>query len=135
VEYRRQQGLAGTGNSLGLFLSLPLTIYDRNQGGIARAQAEIRQSELRIAALEREIRAQLEATYAQCRAANTVLLSFESGLLEQARDVLNVTNTPTAGVKPVSLNFWTPSGPTTKRCRATLMPAPNMRGCVLRWTT
>jgi cobalt-zinc-cadmium efflux system outer membrane protein len=91
IEYRRQQGLAGRGNSLGLFLSLPLTIYDRNQGGIARAQAEIRQTELRIAALEREIRSQLETTYAQCQSANAVLLSFESGLLEQARDVLNVT--------------------------------------------
>lgn len=91
VEYRRQQGLAGTGNSLGLFLSLPLTVYDRNQGGIARAQAEINQAKLRTAALEREIRAQLETTYAQCRAADAVLLSFEGGLLEQARDVLNVT--------------------------------------------
>ena len=91
IEYRRQQGLAGRGNSLGLFLSLPLTIYDRNQGGIARARAEIRQTELRIAALEREIRSQLETTYAQCQSANAVLLSFESGLLEQARDVLNVT--------------------------------------------
>lgn len=91
VEYRRQQGLAGTGNSLGLFLALPLTIYDRNQGGVARAQAEIRQTELRIAALERELRAELEATYLQCRAADAVLKSYEGGLLEQARDVLEVT--------------------------------------------
>ncbi len=91
AEYRRQQGLAGTGNSLGLFLALPLTIYDRNQGGIARARAEIRQTELRIAALERELRSELEATYLQCRAADAVLSSFESGLLEQARDVLEVT--------------------------------------------
>ncbi|MFQ3589753.1 MAG: TolC family protein [Chloracidobacterium sp.] len=91
VEYRRQQGLAGTGNSLGLFLALPITIYDRNQGGIARAQAEVSQAERRIAALEREIRAELEATYTQCRAADAVLISFESGLLDQARDVLEVT--------------------------------------------
>ncbi|OYT69587.1 MAG: hypothetical protein CFK52_13420 [Chloracidobacterium sp. CP2_5A] len=91
VEYRRQQGLAGTGNSLGLFLALPLTIYDRNQGGIARAQAELRQAELRIAALERELRAELEASYLQCRAADMALSSFEGGLLEQARDVLEVT--------------------------------------------
>ncbi|MCS7079285.1 MAG: TolC family protein [Chloracidobacterium sp.] len=91
VEYRRQQGLAGTGNSLGLFLSLPLTIYDRNQGGIARAQAEVHQTERRIAALERELRAELEAAYLQCRAADAVLKSYEGGLLEQARDVLEVT--------------------------------------------
>jgi cobalt-zinc-cadmium efflux system outer membrane protein len=37
AEYRRQQGLAGTGNSLGLLLSTPLPIFDRNHGNVARA--------------------------------------------------------------------------------------------------
>ena len=39
AEYRRQQGLAGRGNSLGLFFSTPLPLFDRNQGNIARARA------------------------------------------------------------------------------------------------
>ena len=38
-EYRRQQGLAGRGNSLGLFFSTPLPLFDRNQGNVARARA------------------------------------------------------------------------------------------------
>ena len=44
AEYRRQQGLAGTGNSLGFFFSAPLPLFNRNQGEIARAGRE-RQSE------------------------------------------------------------------------------------------
>ena len=40
AEYRRQQGLAGTGNSLGFFFSAPLPLFNRNQGEIARAGRE-----------------------------------------------------------------------------------------------
>ena len=37
-EYRRQQGLAGRGNSVGLFFSTPVPLFDRNQGNVARAR-------------------------------------------------------------------------------------------------
>src|SRR5262249_18331501 len=40
TEYRRQQGLNGTGNSVGFFVSVPLPVFNRNQGEIARAEAE-----------------------------------------------------------------------------------------------
>ena len=43
TEYRRQQGINGTGNSLGFFLSTPLPVFNRNQGEIARAGAEQQQ--------------------------------------------------------------------------------------------
>ncbi len=40
AEYRRQQGIAGRSNSLGFFVSAPMPILNRNQGEIARADAE-----------------------------------------------------------------------------------------------
>ena len=40
AEYRRQQGIAGRSNSLGFFVSAPIPILNRNQGEIARADAE-----------------------------------------------------------------------------------------------
>src|SRR5262249_49536133 len=40
AEYRRQQGVSGKGNSLGFFISVPVPVFSRNQGEIARAQAE-----------------------------------------------------------------------------------------------
>ena len=40
AEYRRQQGVNGKGNMLGFFVSVPLPVFNRNQGEIARADAE-----------------------------------------------------------------------------------------------
>ncbi|RPJ67812.1 MAG: TolC family protein, partial [Acidobacteria bacterium] len=48
AEYRRQQGVNGTSNSLGFFISAPLPVFDRNQGGVARARVEARQAHLRL---------------------------------------------------------------------------------------
>lgn len=48
AEYRRQEGLAGRGNSLGLFFSTPLPLFDRNQGNVARARQEERQTDTRV---------------------------------------------------------------------------------------
>jgi cobalt-zinc-cadmium efflux system outer membrane protein len=51
AEFRRQQGVAGRGNMLGFFVSVPLPFFNRNQGEIARAQAEQRRSDLALAAI------------------------------------------------------------------------------------
>jgi cobalt-zinc-cadmium efflux system outer membrane protein len=40
AEYRREQGVNGKGNMLGFFVSVPLPFSNRNQGEIARAEAE-----------------------------------------------------------------------------------------------
>src|SRR5215475_7880914 len=45
AEYRRQQGIAGVGNSLGFFFGAPLPLFNRNQGEIARAGRERQQIE------------------------------------------------------------------------------------------
>jgi outer membrane protein, heavy metal efflux system len=91
AEFRRQQGLAGTGNSLGLFFSTPLPVFNRNQGEIERARREQEQIGLQIRALEQSIGNEVETTYQQYLTAKTLLDSFENTMLGQARDVRRIS--------------------------------------------
>jgi cobalt-zinc-cadmium efflux system outer membrane protein len=50
TEYRRQQGVNGKSNSLGLFVSVPLPFFNRNQGEITRARLQQQQSDKQVAA-------------------------------------------------------------------------------------
>ena len=63
TEYRRQQGLAGTGNSLGFFFSAPLPVFNRNQGEIERARREQQQIEARLRAASARISNEVENAY------------------------------------------------------------------------
>jgi len=90
-EYRRQQGLAGTGNMLGFFVEIPLPVFDRNQGEIARAREELRQAELRVRALEASIRAEVENAYGQWQSSRESLEQIETAMLAQAREVRDIT--------------------------------------------
>jgi len=89
TEYRRQQGLAGTGNSLGFFFSIPLPVFNRNQGEIERARQEQRQVSARTRALEAEVRNELATAWQQYDAARTLLTRLENEMLAQARRVLS----------------------------------------------
>ncbi len=88
VEVRRQQGLAGTGNSMGVFVGVPLPMFDRNQGGVERARQENLAVQARIRAAEQGIRVELENAYIAYETALDLLDSFESGLLKKAEQVL-----------------------------------------------
>lgn len=88
AEYRRQQGLAGRGNSLGVFLTIPLPLFDRNQGEIERARREQLQIEVRMRALEAEIRAEIATAQQQHQTARELLERIEGNMLEKARRVL-----------------------------------------------
>jgi len=55
AEYRRQQGIAGRSNSLGFFVSAPIPVLNRNQGEIARADAEHDQLSRQTAAVRAQI--------------------------------------------------------------------------------
>lgn len=89
-EFRRQQGLAGTGNSIGLFFSAPLPLFNKNQGEILRAQREQRQLELRIRAMQAEINNEVENAYQQYAMAQNLLDSIETDMLSQASDVQRI---------------------------------------------
>ena len=88
TEFRRQQGIAGTGNSLGFFFSVPLPVFNRNQGEIARAREERQQVEARTRALEAVIRNELNAAWQQYDTARSLLARIEGEMLDQARSVL-----------------------------------------------
>jgi cobalt-zinc-cadmium efflux system outer membrane protein len=91
TEYRRQQGINGKSNSLGFFLSVPLPLFNRNQGEIERARQEQRQIQLRIRALEASIVSELENAYEQFKTARLLLDNIESRMLSPARDVREIT--------------------------------------------
>jgi cobalt-zinc-cadmium efflux system outer membrane protein len=89
MEYRRQQGLAGRGNSFGFFFLVPLPIFDRNHGEIERAWLERQQVEARIGALEAEIRNDARTAWRQYETARSLLADIENDMLKQSRQVLD----------------------------------------------
>jgi cobalt-zinc-cadmium efflux system outer membrane protein len=91
VEYRRQQGIAGTGNSLGFFFSAPLPVFNRNQGEIARAEREIQQAKAQILALEARIDSEIASAWQQYTTSRELLEDIEERMVAKARDVRNTT--------------------------------------------
>lgn len=90
-EYRRQQGLAGTGNSLGLFFQTNLPVFNRNQGEIERARQAQRQIEARLRELEASIALEIENAWESFTTARRLLADIEQDMLDQAREVRNTT--------------------------------------------
>jgi len=90
-EYRRQQGLAGTGNSLGLFFQTNLPVFNRNQGEIERARQRQRQIEARLRELEASIALEIENAWESFVTARRLLGDIERDMLGQAREVRDIT--------------------------------------------
>ncbi|HOK45084.1 MAG TPA: TolC family protein [Bryobacteraceae bacterium] len=90
AQFIRQQ-VNAKANSLGFSVSMPIPLFNRNQGEIARAQKERRQIELRIAALRASIAAETETAYDQYLTARSLLESIEGIMLQEARDVRDIT--------------------------------------------
>ncbi len=87
TQYHRQQSSTGTGNSLGLFLSMPLPVFNRNQGEVERVRLELRQLEQRLRAARNLAAAEVESTYEQYAIAGTMLSNLEAEMLEQSRQI------------------------------------------------
>ena len=98
AEYRRQQGIAGRSNSVGVFLSAPLPVSNRNQGEIARAGAERDQAERLIAARKAEVVAEVRTAAHEYTTTRDLVSAIERDLLQPARHVRDVSAyTYTAG--------------------------------------
>jgi len=91
TEYRRQQVNAKS-NSLTFSVSMPLPLFDRNQGEIARSRQEQIQAGLRVRAQELAIAAEVETARNQLEAARQLVESIEGKLLGEARDVRDITD-------------------------------------------
>jgi cobalt-zinc-cadmium efflux system outer membrane protein len=90
-EYHRQEGAAVRGNSYGVFLSAPLPIFNRNQGEIARAQAQQEQLQTKVRAVETEVSSEVANAYAEYSTARDIVEAIEGQMLTQAQSVRTTT--------------------------------------------
>jgi cobalt-zinc-cadmium efflux system outer membrane protein len=84
AEYRRQQGISGRSNSLGVFVSAPLPVSNRNQGEIARAQAESEQAARQVAARRAQVLGEVRIAYHEYVAGRDLVSGIERDLLKPA---------------------------------------------------
>jgi cobalt-zinc-cadmium efflux system outer membrane protein len=74
-----------SGRSWDVGLTIPLPIYNRNQGNIARARTNAGQSRLELAALERRVVAEVRLAEREYRSSRESLERFERTILPSAR--------------------------------------------------
>jgi cobalt-zinc-cadmium efflux system outer membrane protein len=86
AEYRREQGVNGRGNMLGFFVSVPLPFSNRNQGEIARADAERDKAERSLRAGETSVAGEVAAAYEEFESARTLLADIERDLLAPTQE-------------------------------------------------
>ncbi len=78
------------GQTAGFRFEVPLPLANRNQGEVERARRERDQAEMRVRALEQQIRAEVAAAFEQARTAQRLLETMETEMLAQANRVQKV---------------------------------------------
>ncbi|MCC6590712.1 MAG: TolC family protein [Bryobacterales bacterium] len=91
AEVTRQWTGYGSANSLGFSLSVPLRVYNRNQGEIARAQREITQTAARLTAAQAGVATEVETAWRQYNSAQRLLNNIETNMLAKAKSVREIT--------------------------------------------
>jgi len=91
MEYRRQQGVNGTGNSVGFFVSVPLPVFNRNQGEIARVQAEEMQLVKQLETLQAQIGSEVVTAYREYETARSLIEEIERDLLKPSQEARDTT--------------------------------------------
>jgi cobalt-zinc-cadmium efflux system outer membrane protein len=76
-------------NSWGASLQTSLPAFDRNQGGIAAAEADIFEADATIAALQLELSSELEQALRTLAAAQEILASFDADAMRSAESARN----------------------------------------------
>jgi cobalt-zinc-cadmium efflux system outer membrane protein len=79
------------GRAFGFYLSMPLPLWNRNQGEIERAKTEQQQILARIRAVEAEVNNEVDTAYQQYTAARGLLDNIEKNMLTQAKSVREAT--------------------------------------------
>lgn len=91
MEVRRQQGVNGTGNSLGFFFSAPLPVYNRNQGEIARAGREHDQLRQSLQAVEAQVTSDVVGAFEEYESTRTLAAEIERDLLKPTQEARDTT--------------------------------------------
>lgn len=77
---------AQSGRSWGLGLTVPMPLFNRNQGNIAKAHINRTQTQTELTALERRVSAEVRQTYREFVAARQALELVETSVLGQSQD-------------------------------------------------
>jgi cobalt-zinc-cadmium efflux system outer membrane protein len=91
AEYTRQQAWGISASSMGFYYSMPLPVFNKNQGEIARAQRAINLAAARRTALEASINNEVEKAYRQYSVSRQLLTDVETNMLARARSVRDTT--------------------------------------------
>jgi cobalt-zinc-cadmium efflux system outer membrane protein len=91
AEYRRQQGINGTGNSLGFFFSAPIPIFNRNQGEIARVNAEQKQITKSIDAIRATISGEVVGAWQEYESSRALVAEIERDLINPSQEARDTT--------------------------------------------
>lgn len=91
TEFTRQSAYGMAGNSVGLYLSVPMPFFNRNQGEIARASREGTQANVRTQSLKFNVEGEIQAAYRDYTISSQLLKNIESNLLVRARNVRDTT--------------------------------------------
>jgi len=83
--------LNGKGNMLGLFFSVPLPVFNRNQGEIARAGSEKEKAARSLTALETTVAGEVASAYEEFESSRQLLIEIERDLLQPTADVRTTT--------------------------------------------
>ncbi|MEP7354818.1 MAG: TolC family protein, partial [Acidobacteriota bacterium] len=91
TEFNRQQAYGISGNTMSFSFSMPLPVFNKNQGEILRAQRDIDLSGARKKALESSINLEVEKAYQQYTVSRRILSDIELNMLAKSRGVRDTT--------------------------------------------
>jgi cobalt-zinc-cadmium efflux system outer membrane protein len=97
VQWQRSSTEVGSMSStssntlLGLRLSIPIPVFDQNQGGRAAAKARMNAASSRRLALERSIIAEVETAASRLSSSEKILEQFEKSIIPQLTENLKLT--------------------------------------------
>lgn len=79
-------------SNLGAFyFNIPLPVFNKNQGEIARTQYAVTQSQFQQKATEQQVLTDVKSSYEGLRSSENVVLLYDKGYLEQATQSLEIT--------------------------------------------
>jgi Outer membrane protein len=80
-----------TAYTIGLKLSMPIPLFDKNQAGVQEARAKRNSTEIRLTAATRNAEREVETAYASFMNAEKVLSLYKSNIIPQLEENLNLT--------------------------------------------
>jgi len=89
VDYNR--AVDGAPASYDLLLTVPIPLFDRNQGNITQAEAAYEKSKLAEASLRTQLRSDLWNGMQEWLAASSLLAVYQGGVVEEAKESLEIT--------------------------------------------